>query len=263
MNPPDLRMMAQLNRKVRILQFLVFGTITTLAGAATLGFSRPSGSQDPKVEKFDEITVGRINVVEPDGTLRLVVSSKGRFPGDFFKGAENPRPNRQHAAGMLFLNDEGTECGGLIYAGKKDDIAGISSGMSLTFDRFRQDQVLQLLHQEEGSFATTGLSINDRPDGTKYSVADMKRDFAEIENLPPDQQQARYAALQADGKLGSPRAFLGTTRDQGSALMLNDAAGRPRLLMMVGAQGEPTLQVLDEHGEVQGVFALTPASSSK
>jgi hypothetical protein len=49
--------------------------------------------------------------------------------------------------------------------------------MSLTFDRFRQDQVLQLLHQEEGSFATTGLSINDRPDGTNYSVADMKRDF--------------------------------------------------------------------------------------
>jgi len=139
----------------------------------------------------------------------------------------------------------------------------ISSGMSLTFDRFRQDQVLQLLHQEEGSFASTGLSINDRPDGSKYSIPDMKRDFAEIEKLPADQQQARYAAHQAEGKLGNPRAFLGTTRDQGSALMLSDAAGRPRLLMMVGADGEPTLQVLDEQGKVKGVFALTPASSSK
>jgi hypothetical protein len=45
--------------------------------------------------------------------------------------------------------------------------------------------------------------------------------------------------------------------------MLSDAAGRPRLLMMVGADGEPKLQVLDEQGKVKGVFALTPASSSK
>ena len=263
MTSHESELFTRLTRQVRLLQFLVLGIVTALAVAATLGFARPSGSTGTQIEKFDEITVGRINVVEPDGTLRLVVSSRGRFPGDFFQGVESPRPDRKHAAGMLFLNDEGTECGGLIYAGKKDDAAGVSSGMSLTFDRFRQDQVLQLLHQEEGSFASTGLSINDRPDGSKYSIPDMKRDFAEIEKLPADQQQARYAAHQAEGKLGNPRAFLGTTRDQGSALMLSDAAGRPRLLMMVGADGEPTLQVLDEQGKVKGVFALTPASSSK
>jgi hypothetical protein len=41
---------------------------------------------------------------------------------------------------MLFLNDEGTQCGGQICDGMKDDAAGVSSGMSLTFDRFRHDR---------------------------------------------------------------------------------------------------------------------------
>lgn len=263
MTTQESEIITRLNRQVRFLQFLVFGIFTVLAVSASLGFARTSGSVAPRTEKFDEITVGRINVVEPDGTIRLVVSSKGRFPGDFFKGTENPRPDRKDFAGMLFVNDEGTECGGLIYAGKKDETAGVNSGMSLTFDRFRQDQVLQLLHAEKGSMAMTGFSIHDRPDGSKYSMADFKRELAEIKSLPPEQQRARHAALKADGKFGHARAFLGTTFDKGSALMLSDAAGRPRLLIKVGANGEPTLQVLDEKGEVKGEFALTPAPGKK
>ena len=60
------------------------------------------------VPSFDEIDVQRINVREPDGTLRMTISSMAKAPGLMFKGKEHPYPSRQ-AAGVLFFNDEGTE----------------------------------------------------------------------------------------------------------------------------------------------------------
>ena len=64
------------------------------------------------------------------------------------KGKEYPRPDRR-MAGMLFFDDEGTETGGLIFAGK-DANGKASGGGSLTFDRYHQDQVVQLFGFEEG-----------------------------------------------------------------------------------------------------------------
>ena len=34
---------------------------------------------------FDTITVKRINIVEPDGTVRMVISNKANLPGVFVK----------------------------------------------------------------------------------------------------------------------------------------------------------------------------------
>src|SRR5579875_3514747 len=75
---------------------------------------------------FEEITVRRINIVEPDGTLRMVISDKSLFPGIIIKGQEHPHPNRK-TAGMIFFNDEGTENGGLIFGGSKDKNGQVSS----------------------------------------------------------------------------------------------------------------------------------------
>ena len=67
---------------------------------------------------FEEINVGRIHVREPDGTLRRVISNRAPFPGAPWKGQELPRPDRRAAAGLLFVNDEGTENGGPIQKSK-------------------------------------------------------------------------------------------------------------------------------------------------
>lgn len=253
--------MIRLRRQIRLLQVGVLALIATSGAGVMLGMQNSDARKGPV--KFEELTVQRLNVAEADGTLRLVVSSRDRFPGDFYKGAESPRPDRKHVAGMLFLNDEGTECGGLIYGAKMDgDGSAGEAGLSLTFDRLRQDQTLQLLHQEGGGRAMTGVSISDRPDGLKYSIAQLKRDVAEIEKLPADQQQAGFSELKAAGKLGSSRAYLGTTPDQGSALVLNDASGRRRLMLLVTAEGEPKMQVFDDNGKVKGEFAITAAGSA-
>jgi hypothetical protein len=72
--------------------------------------------------RFDEISVHRLNITEPDGTLRMVVSNKDRLPAVIIKGKERPEMGEARPqAGMIFYNDEGTENGGLIFSGRKND----------------------------------------------------------------------------------------------------------------------------------------------
>lgn len=114
--------------------------ITVYAGVLTLVFAGTvlmGATSTTSSASFDQITVHRINLVEPDGTLRMVISDHAKFPGLFLHGKEYPHPRPQ--AGMLFYNDEGTEQGGLVFAGAKNK-GGYSSGLSLTFDRYNQDQ---------------------------------------------------------------------------------------------------------------------------
>ena len=54
---------------------------TFLTGAAALAaIVTLTGARTPaRHETFDEITVGRINNVEPDGTKRIILSNKAQF----------------------------------------------------------------------------------------------------------------------------------------------------------------------------------------
>jgi hypothetical protein len=79
-------------------------------------FERREHGTDP-LAAIEELDVQRINLREPDGTLRLVISNKSKAPGIFIKGKEYPHPDRK-TAGMIFFNDEGTENGGLIFGGE-------------------------------------------------------------------------------------------------------------------------------------------------
>jgi|SRR5471032_2952633 len=103
---------------------------TTMASALAAVFFLARARVPIRHEKFDEITVGRINIVEPDGTKRIVISSKAQFPGDFMQGKEGARPDRNSFAGMLFINEEGTENGGLIQKGSIAADGKISSSLS-------------------------------------------------------------------------------------------------------------------------------------
>ena len=64
---------------------------------------------------------------------------------------------------MLFFNDHGDENSGLIFnAGLVDGKA--TNGGSLTFDRYHQNQTLQLLSVEDGQDRSAGLYVDDQPD---------------------------------------------------------------------------------------------------
>lgn len=229
------------------------GVASCAVALAALTFLTGSKAPPPN---FEEINVGRINVREPDGTLRMVISNRAQFPGAPWKGEEIARPDRREYAGMLFINDEGTENGGLIQKGKLGLLGKADAGLSLTFDRFRQDQVLQLLHAEQGGQTMTMLAINDEPPHEPADAKARMRRLDEADRLPREQRQAAYAQMKSEGLMPANRVRLGTTRDRASALTLADAEGRPRMRLMVTADGKPFIQMLDEQGKVAKAIGL-------
>jgi hypothetical protein len=214
-----------------------------------------TGAKAPPA-KFEEIDVGRINIREPDGKLRMVISNREQFPGEPWKGGEKPRPDRRTMAGMLFINDEGTENGGLIQKGFVDADGKVNAGLSLTFDRFRQDQVLQLLHSEQGGRVSTAFSINDEADPLKLDIEQRNAKLQSLAALPAAERRAEMAKLREQGLLSANRVRIGTTNDRASALALSDAQGRPRLMLLVSAEGKPSIMMFNDKGEVGRTIAL-------
>lgn len=208
--------------------------IWTVVGGATL-------SQTATNARFSTIDVERINVREPDGTLRMTMAGAARMPGIIIEGRERPHPNRPEA-GMIFFNREGTENGGLVFDGARVD-GKPTNGGSLTFDRWQQDQTLQLLSEEDGADRRSGVMITDRPD----APIDWDR-VEQIRKMPAG--PARDAAFAEQGKGIAQRAWLGRQVDGTSQLVLRDAAGKARLRLEVTAAGASSIVFLNEAGAV-------------
>jgi hypothetical protein len=73
------------------------------------------------MESFDEINVKRINIIENDGTIRMVLSNKERQHPGRIDGKDIDE--REREAGLLFFNDEGDECGGCVILPKTQKMA--------------------------------------------------------------------------------------------------------------------------------------------
>lgn len=210
--------------------------ITVLCGAAAL-----------RSASFDTITVHRINVVEPDGTLRMVIADRSQFPGSMFHGKGVPRPDRS-ATGMLFLDDEGTENGGLIFGGRRDKSGRISSYGHLSFDQYEQDQVFTIDANNEDGERSSGLRINDVGDYalTPEVIAEATR----IKALPQEKRADAWRSFRSKYSGDHPRAYLGRIPDKSVGLTLRDSEGRVRIVIKVNADGSPVIQLLDATGKV-------------
>lgn len=202
----------------------------------------------PRSMSLEQLDVQRINVREPDGTLRLVISNVEREPGIIIKGREYPHPNRR-AAGMTFYNDEGSENGGLIFGGEKSKEGTKRSHGHLSFDAYEQDQTLAMDSDQDGNSRDTSIRFTDYPD---YSTLDVIQLMDSIKSLPKAEQQAKIKAfLDAHGG-PTTRMRLGRNADNSVALALSDAQGHPRIEMKVAPDGTPSLQMLDGSGKVTG-----------
>jgi len=220
------------------------GIVTIAAIWLALTSATSSTSGLPKI-----LDVERINVREPDGTLRMVIGNTDVISYAWVDGRAIKHPNRSQA-GMIFLNDEGTETGGLIFDGRLVDGKPTSAG-SLTFDRWRQDQTVQLYSDENGSERSAGIRVNDQPD------APMDLEAGVLALSMPD-GPARLAALRRANLVGGQqRAFLGRSRDGSAQLTLRDGAGRGRMVLKVEQNGSAAIQFLDESGAVKRTIDAT------
>jgi hypothetical protein len=192
------------------------------------------------VTSFAEIDVQRINVREPDGTLRMTISNTATAPGLIFKGKEHAFPNRQ-AAGILFFDDEGTENGGLLFGGAKKG-QNASSGGHLSFDQYEQDQVISLDQTEEHGRRRAGLTFFDRP-STPIPV-DL------IDRINTQEGSDEFETLAKAGGFGYPRLFIGKTEERESTVILRDARGLARLKLTVTPAGVASIEFMNESGKI-------------
>jgi hypothetical protein len=230
---------------------ILYSGVLTAAMAFSLGTGAMADTT-PKKAAFDEIDVKRINVREDDGTLRMIVSNTSRSPGIIYHGKERPHPGGNRGAGIIFYNNEGTENGGLTFSGQKGPDGKVSGGGHLSFDQFEQDQVIQLTQSEYAGRRWAGMIVNDRPEAPlDFDAAER---FTKMADGP--EKTAMMQKFQAEGTFGRQRVYVGKTRDRDSAVILNDAMGRPRILMKVMPDGKASIDFLDEKGGV--VRSVTP-----
>lgn len=217
-------------------------------------------------QRFAEIDVERINIIEPDGTVKMVITNVGRFPNG--NDTINNRPtnvNRKKRSGMLFFNEDGIECGGFIYDGQKK-ANGHSSGLSLTYDQYDGDQVMQLLMQDysegEKRRVTSSLVFNDRPaKETQQRNHEIHMEIEALRKKNPAEAQKKLQEYEAQGLIGgAPRIVLGQTRSQNNGLFLFDEKGKPKAMFCVDKDNKAKLNFFDDEG---AVIASFPENSSK
>ena len=233
-------------------------------GLACIGFPisvfvAMSGSalQEPEQKIVEEITVQRINIVEPDGSLKMVISNSARMhPGQI--GDFKP-PARERPAGVLFFDQQGDEAGGMGIVGDETNRYG-----GLVIDQLGNDESVKLTSQQvrqPGGFKhRAGLSVTDRnPD---VSLPELIKLMAEVQAIEdPKARQARMDELSEQGMLSNDRLFVGRGAEGDVLVDMRDKKGVTRLRFSVTADGNASIEFLDENGKV--TRALTEDTSDQ
>ncbi|MET0752030.1 MAG: hypothetical protein ABWZ66_01590 [Pyrinomonadaceae bacterium] len=240
-------MKTKLEKDVRFLK--IYAALATAVCAVLL----LTGFADSKKKKFEEIDVERINVVQKDGKLKMVLSNDEKSP-DVVAGGKVLKANRNQG-GLYLYNDLGEEAGGLVAGGKIEN-GKVVAGSQLSLDQFQQDQTIRLSYEDNNGRRRAALVIQDRSNifqpewNEKYAAVKKMKDGAD-----------KDAALKP--LLNPYRVYVGKTIENGSAVLLYDKDGNPRIMMIVGENGQPKLDFLDEKGNVIQSFPTVQGESKK
>jgi hypothetical protein len=236
-------------RELRLLKGYAI-VMTLLLGSLSVAAFR----QSARKTRFTEIDVERINIVEPNGALRMVISNRPRSIGPIYKGKPFGYPGGDRP-GIIFFNDEGTENGGLTFTGRKLKDGTYASSTGMSFDQFNSDETLTLRYRDENGQKSSAITIADRDVRDIYDLV-MARDSI---NKMTD-STARTEALERlfgprNGvPLAATRVYLGRDRSRAAVLNLFDPNGKPRLRLKVDSLGTASLEFLDAAGAVTARF---------
>jgi len=212
-------------------------------------FALSAFQQAAQKQAFSEIDVQRINLVEPDGKLRMVLSNRARSTGPIGYGKAFGYPGGSRP-GIIFFNDEETENGGLTFGGKTENGKFTSSG-HLSFDQYNQDQVVYLQYIDDNGVRRMGLTIADRAD---VPIMDLVAQFDSVNRMPdgPAKEEARKRVIAPRGgkPLFAERVYLGRNRARAAVLNLSDPNGKPRIRLQVDSLGTPSIEFLDADGRL-------------
>lgn len=209
---------------------------------------------------LEELTAKRINIVEPNGQLRLVISNKEKSPENLAYGKPIGIPGGNRP-GIIFFNDEATECGGLVFSGRKDSSDGkyFASG-HFSFDQYNQNQVLYFQYLDDNGERRTGLYVDDWHNSPDFP--EFRRQYKALEKLPagPDRDARLKEMLEpahADPAFAH-RVFVGRDEAKSALINLSDERGKVRIQLKVDSAGDARINFLNDSGKV--VFRLPEKS---
>jgi hypothetical protein len=255
----------RIERDLRFLK-LYAGAMTLMVGVLSLAaFTRSAaptrvGEIHGVKAKFDVIDVERINVLEPDGKYRLILSNRPRSIGPIYKmkpfGYEGGgRP------GMIWFNDEGTENGGFTFTGSTCTAGKLVDGRTcrdgeyrasthMSFDQFNQDQVVNLDYNDNNGRRLMGFSINDAANVDIYDAVKVRDTILKIADTAVRNAEMRKWAAPNGVPLSAQRLFVGRDQSRSAVLNLSDPNGKPRLRLVVDSLGVARIDFLDAAGKV-------------
>lgn len=239
-------MARSIRRQLRFLHAYAATTSLILVVLAVSAFRQPAKSQN-----MGEITAERINIVDADGTLRLVLSNKDRMHPGVIGGKmlQRPRPY----AGFIFFNDHGDEAGGLTLRGREENGRRVADA-GVMFDQLGQDQTIGFDYSEENGQRSAAFKVWDRPDTPLSELVDSVNAANAIKD--PTERAAALAKVRASAPKAAQRVYVGKSRDRVASVQLSDGQGRIRLALKVDADGAASIEFLDAEGKV--VQRITP-----
>jgi hypothetical protein len=250
-------MEAKLARDVRLLK--AYAVFTTLCLVVLL----LTAFQSERKQRFGEIDVERINIVEPDGKADMVITDKAHFPPPMWKGKPMEIGRQGMAAqgmpGIILYNAEGTEAGGLAVSSSNRN-GKYEGGTALIFDQYEQDQLVGMEYGEENGERTAGLHVWERPN---TPLIDLIKKVQAVQNMAegPAKQAAQKELQEAEARGefgGQSRVFVGKNAKNTSEVTLADARGKPRIRITVEGSGQSRLEFLNEEGKV--IYSLPPGA---
>jgi hypothetical protein len=234
------------DRDLRFLKRYALASTTIILAMAATAFVR-----QPRKQKFGEIDVERINIVEPDGKLRLVISNRPRSIGPIYKGKPFGYPGGTRP-GIIFFNDEGTENGGLTLRGARSADGKYQAGTHMSFDQFDQDQIVVLNYSDNNGDRQAGLEFRDR---WSKPIIEFAQELDSVQKMPDGAAKTEAMTrlrqpIQNGVVANAQRVYIGRDRSKASVLRLSDPMGRPRLVLRVDSLGLPQLEFLNDSGRV-------------
>lgn len=244
--------MENLVKKVKRLQIAVI----SLIGLNLFFLITSYKPKDTKSEKFDEISVDRINIVDKKGITKLVIASQDMLRKDSKDAGVN---DGFTYSGLLFRNEEGEECGGLIFNGKKTK-TGQSADAGLTLDQYNQDQNIVVEHNEtvDGTESSIkdGLTVIQRPDYTKRRDEYQKYEEIDKMKLTEGQKDSARSYYASQGIITKRRLFVGIERGvknrqpyNQTGLFIRNKLGADAIKLYVDHNNVPHFEVYDPSGK--------------
>ncbi len=247
---------SDLERDVRWLKRYAVASTAVLVVLLAAAFARTERQQ-----KFDVIDVQRINVLEPDGSYRMVISNRARSIGPIYKGKPFGYPGGSRP-GIIFFNDENTENGGLTFEGSRRPDGTFTASTHMSFDQFDQDQVLNLDYSDNKGRRLVGLSVVDRADADIFEMVRQRDSIMKMaDTVARADALRRWAGPRNGVPLAAQRLFVGRDPRKEAVVALNDRDGHTRLRLVVDSAGSARVEFLDAAGKVTYTLAGDGARS--